>query len=169
MAIARYVSSAIMLLVASCFNSVDFTVSSFAPFSLMRSGPVPARRSICYNPLGCLPPVTVWQSISTGHFALTFSSICAILGSVLTIVASGLWVAENAIIEQFPVTAMYTNDWDYLWHNSSNSGDGGAISVFAQLEQSRIQMLNTIWKDMVLPGVQDLVMASDGYNTAHLS
>ena len=66
--LSRTLSALAMFCIASCYNSVDFTISSFAPFSLLRSG----RAAIEFQTLGSLPPVALWRSIHRRHYPAVF-------------------------------------------------------------------------------------------------
>ena len=96
--LSRYISSSIVLLVATLFNSLDFAVASFAPYSLLRSGALPGSRSLCFNLLGKLAPVAIFDSLKARHVSSVLSNSAGIIGSLLTIVSSGLWVIDRAVI-----------------------------------------------------------------------
>jgi Protein of unknown function (DUF3433) len=88
--LSRYTSAAVMLLIATNFNNLDFAVTSFAPFSLLRSGAMPAGRCLYFHLLGEMPPMALFQLLRTFHPGSAFSNLAGIIGSVLTVVASGL-------------------------------------------------------------------------------
>ncbi|EME40157.1 hypothetical protein DOTSEDRAFT_56418 [Dothistroma septosporum NZE10] len=88
---SRYITALIMLLIATCFGSFDFVVSSFAPFSLLRKGTVPASRVAFSALVGSMPPIALVQSLRMRHYASMLSNMAAMTGGVLTIVASGLF------------------------------------------------------------------------------
>ena len=154
--LSRYLSALVVLLIATCYNSLDFTVASFAPYSSLRSGPVPASRSLDLRILGSTPPVALSRSVSGGHVGPSLSNIAGMIGSVLTIVASGLWVVNRNLAVEQPIVASLTNRWDYDWHDSYTSGDGGAAIILDQLQHGSAIMPESIWDNVVLPHIEDI-------------
>jgi len=159
--VSRYLSALIVLLIATCYNNLDFTVSSFAPYSSLRWGPVPASRSIDSRILGAIPPVAFFRSANGRHIGPSLSNIAGMIGSVLTIVASGLWVINRNLAVEQNIAASLANGWDYEWHDSYNSGDGGAGIVLDQLQHGSAIMPDTIWDNVVLPHIEDIRSTSD--------
>jgi Protein of unknown function (DUF3433) len=128
----RYISAAVMLLIATNFNSLDFAVASFSPFSLLRSGAMPASRSLYFHLLGEMPPVALFQSICTLDPGSAFSNMAGIIGSVLTVVASGLWTIDHAVGSDAHITASVASNWDLAWPNSALN-DSGAAAILDQI------------------------------------
>ena len=159
--LSRYLSALVVLLIATCYNSLDFTIASFAPYSSLRWGPAPAGRSLDLRILGSTPPVALFRSLSGGHIGPSLSNVAGMIGSVLTIVASGLWVINRNLAVEQPVVASLTNRWDYQWHDSYTSGDGGAAIVLDQLQHGSAIMPESIWDNVVLPHIEDIRSLSD--------
>jgi hypothetical protein len=154
--LSRYISSSIVLLIATLFNSLDFAIASFAPYSLLRSGAVPSSRSLCFSLLGRLAPVALLNSIEAHHISSTFSNSAGMIGSALTIVSSGLWVVDRAAVVEYPITASLASTWDVSWFNSSGSGDGGASIVFDDFEHGDTALPSSSWHDVVFPDIIDM-------------
>jgi hypothetical protein len=150
-AISHYFSALLMLLVATCYNNLDFTIATFAPYSMMRSGAVPADRSVRFQVLGELPFVALWKSISLRHSASALSNLAGLVGSVLTIVVSGLWVIDRSVISAQPIQASLAHTWNVSWYNSSSVGDGGAAYLLDRIDHGSDTLPNTIWDNYVLP------------------
>lgn len=133
--LSRYISSSIVLLIATLFNSLDFAIAYFAPYSLLRSRAVPGSRSICFNPVGKLGQVALLDSIEAHRISSVFSNLAGMIGSVLTIVSSGLWTIDRSVAKNTSITASLVDTWNVSWYNSSHFGDGGAYTSFNNFQQ----------------------------------
>jgi hypothetical protein len=85
-----YISIAIMLLIITSFNSLDFIVTLFALFSLLHLGAIPASCSFYFHLLSKMPLMILIQLLHIIHLGSAFSNIVGIISSVLTVVASSL-------------------------------------------------------------------------------
>ena len=159
--VSRYLSALVALLIATFFNGLDFTIAIFAPYTCLRSQPVPPRRGIDLRILGRLPPVALLQSMRVRHASSFFSKLAAITGSVLTIVASGLWVIDREVAVEQGVRVSQLNYWDTEWFNSSSTKDGGAGALFDRIQHGIADMPDTIWNDIVIPDVADIRALAD--------
>jgi Protein of unknown function (DUF3433) len=153
--LSRYISAAVMLLIATSFNSLDFAVTSFAPFSLLRSEALPASRSLYFHLLGEMPPVALSQSLRTLHPGSAFSNMAGIIGSVLTVVASGLWTIDRAVRSNASVTASIASSWDVAWPNSTLN-DSGAASILDLIQHRSASFPSNVWNDLVFPDIADV-------------
>ena len=86
-----YVPVFVMLLVAIMYESLDATVSVFAPFLALRRGNAQAARSVSTNLVSKLPAHAFYLSLRDHHWANSFTISAAFISSFLTIVASGLY------------------------------------------------------------------------------
>jgi Protein of unknown function (DUF3433) len=153
--LSRYISAAAMLLIATSFNSLDFAVTSFAPFSLLRSGIMPATRSLYFHLQGEMPPVTLFQSLRAIHLGSAFSNMAGIVGSVLTVVASGLWTTDHAVRSNASITSSVASSWDVAWPNSTLN-DSGAASTLDLIQHGSASFPANIWKGLVFPDIADI-------------
>jgi hypothetical protein len=163
--LSRYGSALKVLLIATCFNALDFTTSLFAPYSCLRSGPIPASRGISFQILGSLPPIALIKSMRGGHASSFTSNIAGMLGSILTIIASGLWVVDRTVIMQQSATVTLSNAWDIDWYNSSISGDGGAGVMLDQSQHGSTSLPSLMIQDVVLPEISNIKLPQDGAPT----
>jgi Protein of unknown function (DUF3433) len=155
--LSRYLSAAVMLLITTSFNTLDFAIASFAPFSLLRSGANSAGRSLYFHLLGEMPPVALLQSLRTLHPGSAFSNTAGIIGSVLTVVASGLWTIDHAVVSHALITASVASSWDVAWpYNALN--DSGAAAAFDHIQHGRASLPLSIWNDLVFTDIADVRM-----------
>jgi hypothetical protein len=66
----RFIPASVMVLVASLFNSLDFTLSALAPFYSMKRDWQPAKRGIRSSVLGKTPLTALYFSIKNRHYLL---------------------------------------------------------------------------------------------------
>ncbi|KAI1745530.1 hypothetical protein F4680DRAFT_465470 [Xylaria scruposa] len=150
-AYARYPTSLIALIVATMINSMDFTVTSFAPFAALRFGsPTAVRSGMLTNILGEIPVVALYQSLRNKQFGAALSTTAALVGSLLTVAASGLWVVDPSTTVATEIHSFMATSWDLRWENSSFN-DGGAAAILSIIELGGLNSSNGISKDLVFP------------------
>ena len=159
---SRYISAMVLLLVATCFSGLDFVVSLFLPYSRLRSGRSPAGGVMELNTLGKIPVQALWLSLRHQDAGSFFAKLAAIIGSVLTIVSSGLWTIDRNVVIHQHIEAALANTWDLEWFNSSSTGDGGAAVLFDVIQHGGADIPASIWNDIVLPDVANIRLSSDG-------
>ena len=130
--VIRYGSVLAVLLVATLFNNLDFTIATLTPFDALRSGKASAKESISLNVVGQVPLMALFSCLRLRHFGTALSIFAGFVSSFLTIISSGLWVADNQVLTSVNVTNALGSTWDLTWSNGS-ADDAGAS-----------QMLNTL-------------------------
>lgn len=113
-----FLAPLIMFLIATMFNLLDFMVAVIAPFQSLKNESAAASRLMFVDLLGHTPPVALYQSLRRQHFGSVLSNMAALIGSILTIVASGLLVTES-IFRTTPIQARRSSLWDWEWTNST--------------------------------------------------
>jgi hypothetical protein len=154
--ISRYGSALVVLLIATCFNSLDFTTASFAPYSCLRSRPIPGDKGMSLCIIGSLPPVALLRSIKGRHGSSFTSNLAGMVGSVLAIVASGLWTIDRAVVVEDAILASVSSEWNLDWFNSSISGDSGAANAFDLIQHASASMPTSIYQGVVLPDITNI-------------
>ena len=166
---SRYASALIVLLIATCYNGLDFTTATFAPYSCLRSGAVSASRGLNLQILGSLPPMALFRSARSRHVSSFCSNLAGTIGSTLAIVASGLWVIDRAVPTERVVAASYNSAFDIDWRNSSHVGDGGAAAVFDTVQHGNGSLPLSIWNGIVLPSISDIRSFTDLQSALNVS
>lgn len=77
----HYIPALVMLLIATMFNSLDFNISVFAPFSALRSGYTTSRRTVMSHLLGKTPPFAVFEAFRSLQFGALLSLTAALVAS----------------------------------------------------------------------------------------
>ncbi|KAK1701806.1 uncharacterized protein BDZ83DRAFT_645528, partial [Colletotrichum acutatum] len=146
----QYSSALIMLAIASIFNSLDFTITTFSTFSFMRARAVPSYQGITNNPMRELTPIAFYKALERGHFGLSSSILAALIGSVLSIVVSNLW-AEKLFTTNINFNTQLKTTWNLNWTDSAVN-DGGAARLLNDVRLNKAQSPDSAtWDDLVFP------------------
>ncbi|KAI1625064.1 hypothetical protein EDD37DRAFT_590156 [Exophiala viscosa] len=148
----RYLPALVMLLTATLFNSVDFTIAVLAPYNALKSGVRSAESTIMCTIVGLMPPAALWVSIRNRYWGAAFSSIAALLGSVLTIVSSGLYTIDFVPVVS-SMSIQRTDAFTPTWTNSVLN-DSGAAVLTSLSEGSNLTYPQFTFDELALPGVQ---------------
>jgi hypothetical protein len=151
---SRYLPAVVMLLIATLYNSLDFTVSLFAPFHALGLGSAPASKSIMSSLLGKTPPIALLTALRDSHWGAFFSTTAALLGSVLTILSSGLYTVEGVPAAK-TIQLQRTDNFNTTWSNSAFNDSHAAI--LTSLTESFI-LTNPPFtsEEMAFPAIQGL-------------
>jgi hypothetical protein len=98
------------------------------------------------------------------HASSFLSNLSGMIGGVLTIVASGLWLVDRTVLIENSVIASLSSQWDIEWFNSSVSGDGGAAVAFNQIQHDSASIPTNVFEaaNFVLPDITDIRHPSGG-------
>ncbi|KAK4946582.1 hypothetical protein LTR10_014434 [Elasticomyces elasticus] len=166
-ALTRYLPALVMLLSATLFNSVDFTIAVLAPYNALKSGARSAESTIMCTIVGLMPPAALWVSIRHHYWGATFSSIAALLGSVLTIVSSGLYTIDFVPVVS-SMSIQRTDVFTPTWTNSVLH-DSGAAVLTSLSEGSNLTYPQFTFDGLALPGLQLVGGQSKTFVDGHAS
>ncbi|KAH7195352.1 hypothetical protein DER44DRAFT_814067 [Fusarium oxysporum] len=147
----RIASTATVFAIATLVNSLDFTITAFAPYSSLRGGNSPPERSILFHLLSVSPFLIFFKSLRACHFGPAASNISSLLSSFLTIIVSGLWTLTGPVTLEGPFSAMVGN-WRSTWPVGAVD-DGGAAMILNLVRYGGANTSSSIWQDLVLPRV----------------
>ncbi|KAJ4136562.1 hypothetical protein NW768_004179 [Fusarium equiseti] len=158
----RLVSTLVVFSVATMINNLDFTIITFAPYSSLRSGSSPAKRSILFHPLSMSPFLVLWNSLRNGQVGVASSNAATLIAAFLTIITSGLWIATETQVTNQLSTA-YVSNWNLGWLNDY-SQDSGATLELNLIRNRGAVTPPTIWEDLVVPRIS---FGNDFVNTTY--
>ncbi|KAJ4038290.1 hypothetical protein NW756_008576 [Fusarium oxysporum] len=147
----RIASTATVFAIATLVNSLDFTITAFAPYSSLRGGNSPPERSILFHLLSVPPFLIFFKSLRACHFGPAASNISSLLSSFLTIIVSGLWTLTGPVTLEGPFSVMVGN-WRSTWPVGAVD-DGGAAMILNLVRYGGANTSSSIWQDLVLPHV----------------
>ncbi len=151
-ALSTYLPAAFMMFISIMFNAIDSTVMIFAPYSALAKGNSPARRSIMSQSLGKIPILGLLQAVAARYWAVCFSTTAAIVGSLLTIVVSGLYVS-NTGAGFSGISVQQVDQFNLSWTNSVNN-DSHAGTMFALIEKFELSYPRFTYDELALPTIQ---------------
>ncbi|KAI0456675.1 hypothetical protein F5B21DRAFT_147922 [Xylaria acuta] len=163
----QYFSTLVLFAITSAFDSIDFSIMTFALFSALRSNS--NHRSVSkYSPfqlklIGHIPPLSLYKVVRGRQYGVALSNVAMIVGSILSVALAGLWVIEQI---PFPtnVEILPATNWDLRW-NDSLSDDRGAGLMLVNIELGGSDVPDGIWKDLVFPDLNILTL-SNGLNSS---
>ncbi|KAI1120722.1 hypothetical protein F5Y10DRAFT_257808 [Nemania abortiva] len=154
----RYSSTAIVLVISTLFNTLDFAIATMTSFSALATGDATAERTLLFAITGDLPPVAFYKTIYHMHVGAALSLVASTIGSLLTIAVSGLWVDTTVQISR-DVTVEVQSDWNVRFTENNINFDSGTIvgtdtiTVFNDVEHGFPDKATLIWGNVVLPRV----------------
>jgi hypothetical protein len=151
---SRYLPAVVMLLIATLYSSLDFTVSLFAPFHALGLGSASASKSIKSSLLGKTPPIALLTALRDSHWGAFFSTTAALLGSVLTILSSGLYTVEGVPAAK-TIQLQRTDNFNTTWSNSAFNDSHAAI-LTSLTESSNLTNPPFTSEEMAFPAIQGL-------------
>jgi hypothetical protein len=104
--------------IALLHSSIHFNIALLSPYHAIaaRSG-ASSKRSIASNYLGSTPLFTIWPAIHKRHYATLTSAVAAVVGALLTIIASGLYSVED-FRTSTPIQLSMSPGWNITWRDS---------------------------------------------------
>jgi hypothetical protein len=148
----RLLPALVILIVATSVNAIDFNIMVLAPFNALRSGEVFAKRSLDSSLVDRLPPVALFRAVKNRHHAAFCSSTAAIIGSVLTILVSGLYSAE-AFPGVVTEVGLATNDVFNTSWTTSATDDGTAALITSLTESLNTSYPSFTFDELALPSL----------------
>ncbi|KXH25337.1 hypothetical protein CSIM01_12865 [Colletotrichum simmondsii] len=163
----QYSSALIVVVIASIFNSLDFTITTFSIFSFMRARAIPSYEGITNNPMREVTPVALCKALRRGHIGLSSSILAALLGSGLSIVVSNLW-AEKLFTTNINFNTQLKNTWNLGWSDSAVN-DGGAATLLNDVRLNKTESPDSAtWDDLVFPIFDAIGSPYDGHDILKL-
>ncbi|KXH38796.1 hypothetical protein CNYM01_03530 [Colletotrichum nymphaeae SA-01] len=163
----QYSSALIVLAIASIFNSLDFTITTFSIFSFMRARAISSYQGITNNPMREVTPIALCKALRRGHIGLSSSILAALLGSVLSIIVSNLW-AEELFTTNINFNTQLKNTWKLDWTDSAVN-DGGAATLLNDVRLNKTETRDSAtWDDLVFPSFDTIFAPSNGHEILKL-
>ncbi|KAI0517111.1 hypothetical protein F5B22DRAFT_604874 [Xylaria bambusicola] len=154
----RLSSSLVILLIATLFNSLDFTIVTFAPYGTLRNGAASASRGMLANLQGTTPLLAIYQSVKLGQFGVTLSTLATLIGSLLTVFGSGLWVLDYRATFDSSFTTSASNTWQLTFSDALTAVSGGAL-LLNNIERNVASSPSNVWNDLVFPQLSELTLS----------
>ncbi|TRX90287.1 hypothetical protein FHL15_008832 [Xylaria flabelliformis] len=82
------------------------------------------------------------------------------IGSVLMIILSGLWVVQSAVPIMASVETSPSTTWDLRWNNSAID-DGGASALLSSIDLNETTSPEGVWGDLAFPDLSVISFLDD--------
>ena len=139
---ASVITSLVMITIAMSYDSIEFGMSTFGPYQKLHRGHATVGRSLIRNSFGQLPLLAIIDAIRDQRFFVALASLAATIGSFLTIIASGLYVAETLPLSSN--TTVTTADYFGTYWNSS-SGESSTAWRDVRPHRARERLLPKLY------------------------
>ena len=146
---SRLIPALVMLLIATMFNAVDFNLAVLAPFTALKRNAVPASTDLGRSLVSQMPLVALWRALRMRWWPAGSSALAALIGSLLTIVVSGLYT-----IDPVPQTASLILEKLEILNTSlpdAKLEDGSASTLLSLLESANVSLPASTYKDLIFP------------------
>ncbi|KIW24361.1 uncharacterized protein PV07_10079 [Cladophialophora immunda] len=143
-------ASVVLICIAIMYDAIDFATATLAPYQTLARGSAPAKQTLLRTSSGNLPIWSTLKAIRERHTEAAVASMAALVGSLLTIIASGLYT-----IEAVPVVldvAVITSDKFVPSFGTSTDGSAGAI--FTLIEQNNVSYPALTYDGLAYPNIQ---------------
>ncbi|EXJ84463.1 hypothetical protein A1O3_05131 [Capronia epimyces CBS 606.96] len=147
---SHYVPSIVMLLLATLANMLDFNVALFGPWASLVRGNATSRNSVLNHILGRSPPSAFLQAFRTRYPGALLSITAAMLASILTVIASGLFYVQTFTVDGPDVSLNQLDSFDLRWPNSFATDTGAAALVDLMMHQN-ISYPQFTYEELVFP------------------
>ncbi|KAK5081199.1 hypothetical protein LTR05_007993 [Lithohypha guttulata] len=158
---SRFLPALIALLIATMFNCLDFNTAMLAPYNHLASN-AGSYEEFRTPILAHIAPLAIMTALRRRYWAASLTGIGALIGSVLTIVVSGLYT-----VELIPTTSEVSITQLGSWNLSYVQGfqtDNAATAVSSLIESVTLAYPQFTHDGLAFPTLNDIT-GSDGIVT----
>jgi len=148
--VARYIPAVVALLVATMFNCFDINTAILSPFSTMIDRGI-SNDDLSHTWLDRTPPMMIYHAIKRRQWAYSLTTLASVVGSILTIVISGLYTVEN-ISNPEPVNLITQDSWNMSFHQGLSTDNGTAL-VSSLIESANLSYPAFTFDELVFPSM----------------
>ncbi|EXJ79696.1 hypothetical protein A1O3_07978 [Capronia epimyces CBS 606.96] len=141
-------TSLILISIAMMYDTIDFAAGTLAPYQMLARGGAPAKQTLM-DTSGNPPIWSTVKSIRERHMGAAVASAAALVGSLLTIIASGLYTIE-AVPLALDVTISTS---DKFVPSFGTSTDGSAGAMFQLIEQNNASYPALTYDGLAYPSI----------------
>nr|KAK5443208.1 hypothetical protein LTR18_005886 [Exophiala xenobiotica] len=148
----RFVPALLMLLIATLVNALDFNVAVLTPYNALSAVRNQGRVSGMFTSiLGTPPPFALWQSFNQRSWGAFISGFAALVGSVLTIVVSGLYTIDTIAVSESAILN-HLDHFNTSWLDSVKN-DSSAAVVTSLTESLGLDYPQFTYGELALPAL----------------
>lgn len=145
---SRFLPALVALLIATLFNCLDFNTAMLAPYNHL------TKKNGSYEEfktpiLAHIAPVAIMTALRRRYWAASLTGICALVGSALTLVISGLYTVEYIPSPQ-SITIIGADAWNMSYVQGMRT-DGGSTAVSSLIESANLSYPQFTYDELVFP------------------
>lgn len=148
----QVLSALVMLSVAAAFSSIEFNTLAVAPMHHLHRGSKSDSEGLLTTYLGRSPPVVLLTSLLRQDWAVLLITTSALIGSLLTLVASGLYTVRDLDGSQ-ALMIQQQDRLDAVWVNSALN-DSDASVILSLVEGTDLGYSAFTYDELAFPGLQ---------------
>lgn len=133
-ALAAYLAAAITLSISAAYSSVESTLAIFAPYHAAK-GSHATWQNFRHNPLREPSASALVNAVRRKEFAVALAIFAAVLGSILTIISSGLYTVDYVPKAQLE-TISAADQFNLRWAESTDIGGDTMYALVTTLNAS---------------------------------
>lgn len=145
----RFLPSLVMLLISTTFNAVDFNRAALAPYETLKTERQLLPGSVFISFLGKTPPEAIWAALMGKHWNILLSSIASLLGSLLTVIVSGLLIIDSEP-RRSGSSVLLQDSFSTIWNNSV-ANDSSAAVVSSLIEAANLSYPSFTYDQLAFP------------------
>lgn len=142
-----YVPVLVFVLLGTLFNIMDFEIEFSESYHALAKGYCNASSSMLWYPLRHISLHATWNGLRHSRFALTAASASAILAPFLTIVVSGLFIAQPTV-KMTPVQATALN-----WFNTTTTTES-TTNIPALVIEGNMSYPQWTYDELAIPEIR---------------
>ncbi|KAK4942606.1 hypothetical protein LTR10_017735 [Elasticomyces elasticus] len=143
-----YVPVLVFVLLGTLFNIMDFEIEFAESYHAMAKGFCNANSSMLWYPLRHISLHATWNGLRHSRFALTAASTSAILAPFLTIVVSGLFIAQPTVkTTLLQATALN-------WFNTTNPSYSTSTNIPSLVIEGNMSYPQWTYDELAIPRIK---------------
>ncbi|OAG35913.1 hypothetical protein AYO21_09915 [Fonsecaea monophora] len=143
-------TSVVLICIAIMYDAIDFAAATLAPYQALTRGSAPAKQTLLRTSSGELPIWSTLKAVRERHMEAAVASMAALIGSLLTIIASGLYTIEAVpVVLGVSVTAS-----DKFVPSFGTTSDGSAGAIFTLIEQNNASYPAFTYDGLAFPKIE---------------
>lgn len=147
----RFLPALVALLIATMYNCLDFNTAMLAPFNHL------AKENGRYDEfktpiLAHVAPLAIFRAFRRRYWAACLTGLGALVGSILTIVVSGLFTVQH-VPQSSDLTVLSRSTWN-LSFVQGDQPDNGATALSSVVESANLSFPQFTYDQLVFPSFE---------------
>lgn len=156
-------ASALMISIAMLYDASHFAAATLAPFQLLARRSAAAKGTILSASFGHLSIWTTINALRERHAVAAMASVAALIGSLLTIISSGLYTLET--VPYAPNVSVTSSDKFVPTFQISTDGSAGYSLQFIEQDNGSYPALT--YDGLAFPNLNLSTLGTDALKQLH--